>query len=81
MAPPPVLSTWLSLMQRKILQIFSKILSLMTKVLSNFAASAVQEFEMSVAVGVLRLTKKQTPWLLVRKRTIPTERPPLVSEI
>jgi hypothetical protein len=24
---------------------------------------------------------KQTPWLLVRKRTIPTERPPLVDEI
>jgi hypothetical protein len=22
-----------------------------------------------------------TPWLLVRKRTIPTERPPLVSEV
>jgi acyl-CoA thioesterase FadM len=26
-------------------------------------------------------TKKQTPWPLVRKRTIPTERPPLVDEI
>jgi hypothetical protein len=25
--------------------------------------------------------QKQTPWPLVRKRTIPTERPPLVSEI
>jgi hypothetical protein len=25
--------------------------------------------------------KKQTPWALVRKRTIPTERPPLVDEI
>jgi hypothetical protein len=24
--------------------------------------------------------KKLTPWLVVRKRTIPTERPPLVSE-
>jgi hypothetical protein len=24
--------------------------------------------------------KKKTPWLVVRKRTIPTERPPLVSE-
>jgi hypothetical protein len=24
---------------------------------------------------------KQTPWPLVRKRTIPTERPPLVDEI
>jgi hypothetical protein len=26
-------------------------------------------------------TTKQTPWPLVRKRTIPTERPPLVDEI
>jgi hypothetical protein len=25
--------------------------------------------------------KKQTPWPLVRKRTMPTERPPLVDEI
>jgi hypothetical protein len=25
--------------------------------------------------------KKQAPWLLVRERTIPTERPPLVDEI
>jgi hypothetical protein len=26
-------------------------------------------------------TKQQTPWLLVRKRTIPTERTPLVGEV
>jgi hypothetical protein len=26
-------------------------------------------------------TKNETPWPLVRKRTIPTERPPLVDEI
>jgi hypothetical protein len=26
-------------------------------------------------------TKKKTPWLLVRKRTIPTELPPLVDEV
>jgi hypothetical protein len=26
-------------------------------------------------------TKEQTPWPLVRERTIPTERPPLVDEI
>jgi hypothetical protein len=25
--------------------------------------------------------KKQTPWPLVRERTIPTERPPLADEI
>jgi hypothetical protein len=26
-------------------------------------------------------TKKKTPWLLVRERSIPTDRPPLVDEI
>jgi hypothetical protein len=29
----------------------------------------------------LRRNTKQTPWPLVRKRTIPTDRPPLVDEI
>jgi hypothetical protein len=28
-----------------------------------------------------KICYRQTPWPLVRKRTIPTERPPLVSEI
>jgi hypothetical protein len=27
------------------------------------------------------VTNKQTPWPLVRERTIPTDRPPLVDEI
>jgi hypothetical protein len=27
------------------------------------------------------LKQKQTPWPLVRKRTVPTEQPPLVGEI
>jgi hypothetical protein len=31
--------------------------------------------------STLAINKKETPWPLVRKRTIPTERPPLVSEI
>jgi hypothetical protein len=33
--------------------------------------------------GILHSQKqnKQTPWPLVRERTIPTERPPLVDEI
>jgi hypothetical protein len=29
----------------------------------------------------MALGKKKTPWPLVRKRTIPTERPPLVGEV
>jgi hypothetical protein len=29
----------------------------------------------------LQTKQKQTPWPLVRKRAIPTERPPLVDEI
>jgi hypothetical protein len=31
--------------------------------------------------GLLQTKQKQTPWPLVRERTIPTERPPLVDEI
>jgi hypothetical protein len=29
----------------------------------------------------MQTKKKQTPWLLVRERTIPTERPPFVGEV
>jgi hypothetical protein len=32
-------------------------------------------------VSARLMLQKQTPWPLVRKRTIPTERPPLVDEI
>jgi hypothetical protein len=28
----------------------------------------------------MAMQKRKTPWLLVRKRTIPTERPPLVDK-
>jgi hypothetical protein len=31
--------------------------------------------------GLNKQKQKQTPWPLVRERTIPTERPPLVDEI
>jgi hypothetical protein len=31
--------------------------------------------------SVMNLQKKKSPWPLVRERTIPTERPPLVDEI
>jgi hypothetical protein len=30
--------------------------------------------------NVLQTKRNETPWLLIRKRTIPTERPPLVSK-
>jgi hypothetical protein len=44
-------------------------------------ANLDQEFEVPQgATGLLALIK-QTPWPLVRERTIPTERPPLVDEI
>jgi hypothetical protein len=32
-------------------------------------------------INYFTYTKKQTPWPLVRERTIPTDRPPLVDEI
>jgi hypothetical protein len=31
--------------------------------------------------GLFALYKQQTPWFLVRKRTIPTEQLPLVGEV
>jgi hypothetical protein len=31
--------------------------------------------------NLVLLIEKKTPWPLVRKRTIPTERPPLVGEV
>jgi hypothetical protein len=39
--------------------------------------------ERAILEGKDKQTNKQTktPWPLVRKRTIPTERPPLVGEI
>jgi hypothetical protein len=36
---------------------------------------------MCMCVHTYTQTNKQTPWPLVRERTIPTERPPLVDEI
>jgi hypothetical protein len=40
---------------------------------------SVQLFKENI-IGVASTTK-QTPWPLVRERTIPTDRPPLVDEI
>jgi hypothetical protein len=31
--------------------------------------------------SIIKKKQKQTPWPLVRERTIPTDRPPLVDEI
>jgi hypothetical protein len=36
---------------------------------------------MASSKGYDEIPIKQTPWPLVRKRTIPTEQPPLVGEI
>jgi hypothetical protein len=48
-------------------------LGLTSAVLSVFQADMQYVFSL--------ITKKQTPWPLVRERTIPTDRPPLVDEI
>jgi hypothetical protein len=44
--------------------------------------SEVSKIRTSVNDYVMMYIKKtkKSPWLVVRKRTIPTERPPLVSE-
>jgi hypothetical protein len=46
-------------------------------------ATNTEVCELAIAPEFLVVTNKnkQTPWPLVRERTIPTERPPLVDEI
>jgi hypothetical protein len=46
----------------------------------NITRAEFKKYEVTVT-GTNKQTNKQTPWPSVRKRTIPTERPPLVSEI
>jgi hypothetical protein len=41
----------------------------------------MMRFRVSIYLKVLNKSNKQTPWPLVRERTIPTDRPPLVDEI
>jgi hypothetical protein len=36
---------------------------------------------MTKIIRIIETNKKQTPWSLVRKRTLKTERPPLVDEM
>jgi hypothetical protein len=38
-------------------------------------------FSPTITNLINKQTNKQTPWPLVRERTIPTDRPPLVDEI
>jgi hypothetical protein len=35
----------------------------------------------AILIAIKKKKKNQTPWPLVRERTIPTDRPPLVDEI
>jgi hypothetical protein len=41
----------------------------------------LNQLSYSVFQTLIITNKKQTPWPLVRERTIPTDRPPLVDEI
>jgi uncharacterized protein YeeX (DUF496 family) len=51
-------------------------------IIAKFAKSHEKRLQDHINIEVSRLlTNKQTPWPLVRERTIPTERPPLVDEI
>jgi hypothetical protein len=66
--------------------IFQKKETLYCHGVSSFALECairkVQEKQVGLKVsGTHQHIKKQTPWPLVRKRTLPTERPPLVDEI
>jgi hypothetical protein len=46
-----------------------------------YSSHTVSSVMYGVWLAVLVCNKIQTRWSLVRKRTIPTERPPLVDEI
>jgi hypothetical protein len=43
--------------------------------------SAKVQYVLLAMAATFTKTNKQTPWPLVRERTIPTDRPPLVDEI
>jgi hypothetical protein len=49
--------------------------------LGNLISTIFRILQAAVGLEYQRQTNKQTPWPLVRVRTIPTERPPLVDEI
>jgi hypothetical protein len=48
---------------------------------SQITTSYIIQTAHTTQLAVQKETKKQTPWPLVRERTIPTDRPPLVDEI
>jgi hypothetical protein len=43
--------------------------------------SFILETKIVMEMSAYKIVIKTTPWPLVRKRTIPTERPPLVGEV
>jgi hypothetical protein len=47
---------------------------------ARYGGLDLKESDKSISFGVPK-KKKQTPWPLVRKRTIPTDRPSLVDDI
>jgi hypothetical protein len=49
--------------------------------LQGFLNETGKEWMLHASALIWKQTNKKTLWLLVRKRTIPTERPPLVGEI
>jgi hypothetical protein len=48
---------------------------------NSTAVSTKHGMKVSLLVLYFQCNSKQTPWPLVRERTIPTDRPPLVDEI
>jgi hypothetical protein len=51
------------------------------KVYKRNTSEALMSLEEENVSQIILTNIKQTPWPLVRERTIPTERPPLVDEI
>jgi hypothetical protein len=47
----------------------------------NLKSYIVNTIQFNISANSICTYTKQTPWPLVHRRTIPTERPPLVDEI
>jgi hypothetical protein len=53
----------------------------LTAATTYFATLAAPDSHCTLCRTKVSVRRKQTPWPLVRTRTIPTERPPLIGEI
>jgi hypothetical protein len=78
------LSVWFTLVCCHLPDLYTSVSTycLMVSICSqNWSEKWIEEFDSQVKGLAFCFKQKQTAWPLVRERTIPTERPPLVDEI